>query len=194
MTPLTDLWLAILVSSVAVFVVSSVLHMLLPIHKGDMRPLPDEDLYPNLFRKLRDQRVRSYLNAAYAEGNIEVTEGALQSARGEQLYLVTLGPGSFAGEVGVLGDSPEAYGAVAREPSIVLEAPKLAVLRLMEQAPSFAATLDGLYARHGLQHHLKGGGLGRVSDAAIAAGRLHRMPRRCCAARADSSATVTRSW
>jgi Fe-S-cluster-containing hydrogenase component 2/CRP-like cAMP-binding protein len=89
--------------------------------------------------------------------------------RGELLYLVTLGPGSFAGEVGVLGDSPEAYGALGREPSIVLEAPKLAVLRLMEQAPSFAATLDGLYARHGLQHHLKGGGLGRVSDAAIGA-------------------------
>jgi hypothetical protein len=41
--PLTDLWLAILVSAVAVFVVSSVVHMLLPLHKGDMRQLPDED-------------------------------------------------------------------------------------------------------------------------------------------------------
>lgn len=104
--------------------------------------------------------------AVVLSGSLVVTS---TGPRGEQLYLVTLGPGSFAGEVGVLGDSPEAYGALGREPSIVLEAPKLAVLRLMEQAPSFAATLDGLYARHGLSHHLKGGGLGRVSDAAIAA-------------------------
>lgn len=104
--------------------------------------------------------------AVVLSGSLVVTS---TGPRGEQLYLVTLGPGSFAGEVGVLGDSPEAYGAVGREPSVVLEAPKLAVLRLMEQAPSFAATLDGLYARHGLAHHLKGGGLGRVSDAAIAA-------------------------
>jgi hypothetical protein len=42
-TPLTDLLLAIAVSAVAVFVVSSALHMLLPLHKGDMRKLPDED-------------------------------------------------------------------------------------------------------------------------------------------------------
>jgi Fe-S-cluster-containing hydrogenase component 2/CRP-like cAMP-binding protein len=104
--------------------------------------------------------------AVVLSGSLVVTSTGSQ---GERLYLVTLGPGSFAGEVGVLGDSPEAYGAVGREPSIVLEAPKLAVLRLMEQAPSFAATLDGLYARHGLHHHLRGGGLGRVSDAAIGA-------------------------
>jgi Fe-S-cluster-containing hydrogenase component 2/CRP-like cAMP-binding protein len=104
--------------------------------------------------------------AVVLSGSLVVTS---TGPRGEKLYLVTLGPGSFAGEVGVLGDSPEAYGAVGREPSVVLEAPKLAVLRLMEQAPSFAATLGGLYARHGLQHHLKGGGLGRVSDAAIGA-------------------------
>jgi Fe-S-cluster-containing hydrogenase component 2/CRP-like cAMP-binding protein len=104
--------------------------------------------------------------AVVLSGSLVVTS---TGPRGEQLYLVTLGPGSFAGEVGVLGDSPEAFGTLGREPSIVLESPKLAVLKLMEQAPSFAATLDGLYARHGLQHHLKGGGLGRVSDAAIGA-------------------------
>lgn len=39
---LTELWLPILLSAVFVFVASSVIHMLLPIHKSDHRPLKDE--------------------------------------------------------------------------------------------------------------------------------------------------------
>ena len=40
---LTELWLAILLSSVFVFVVSSVIHMALPWHKGDVRKMSNED-------------------------------------------------------------------------------------------------------------------------------------------------------
>jgi hypothetical protein len=43
MIPLTELWLPILLSAVFVFVASSVIHMALPIHRGDYRKLPDED-------------------------------------------------------------------------------------------------------------------------------------------------------
>ena len=43
MVPFVDLWLAILLSAVFVFVVSSILHMILPIHKSDFRQLPNED-------------------------------------------------------------------------------------------------------------------------------------------------------
>lgn len=43
MATLVALWLPILVSAVFVFVVSSVIHMALPIHKGDFKKLPDED-------------------------------------------------------------------------------------------------------------------------------------------------------
>lgn len=39
---LADLWLAILLSAVFVFVVSFVLHMVIPIHKGDFAKLPNE--------------------------------------------------------------------------------------------------------------------------------------------------------
>lgn len=39
---LTDLWLAILLSAVFVFVASSVLHMLVPIHRGDFKQMPGE--------------------------------------------------------------------------------------------------------------------------------------------------------
>ena len=40
---LADLWLPIVLSAVLVFVVSSILHMVIPIHKGDYKKLPGED-------------------------------------------------------------------------------------------------------------------------------------------------------
>ena len=40
---LSELWLAILLSAVFVFIVSSVLHMVIPIHKGDYKKLANED-------------------------------------------------------------------------------------------------------------------------------------------------------
>jgi hypothetical protein len=43
MVSLTALWLAILVSAVVVFVASSIMHMVLPYHRGDYKQLPDED-------------------------------------------------------------------------------------------------------------------------------------------------------
>jgi hypothetical protein len=43
MVPLAALWLPILVSAVIVFVASSIVHMVLPIHRSDYRKLPKED-------------------------------------------------------------------------------------------------------------------------------------------------------
>jgi hypothetical protein len=43
MDVLGELWLPIVLSAVFVFLVSSVLHMLLPIHKSDFRKLPGEE-------------------------------------------------------------------------------------------------------------------------------------------------------
>ena len=42
MVPIHALWLPILLSAVIVFVASSIIHMMLPIHKSDYRKLPDE--------------------------------------------------------------------------------------------------------------------------------------------------------
>ena len=42
MTPLASLWLPILVASVFVFVASSLIHMVLPWHKSDYPPMPNE--------------------------------------------------------------------------------------------------------------------------------------------------------
>ncbi len=49
-----DLWLAILVSSAVVFIASSILHMVIPIHKGDFKKLSGEE---NLLESFREQGV-----------------------------------------------------------------------------------------------------------------------------------------
>ena len=46
MVPVTSLFLAILLSAVAVFLASSVVHMLLPYHKGDFRRVSGEVFLP----------------------------------------------------------------------------------------------------------------------------------------------------
>ena len=43
MVPVTALWLPILLSAVIVFVASSIIHMVLPFHRKDYKPVPSED-------------------------------------------------------------------------------------------------------------------------------------------------------
>ena len=45
MTGIMSLWLPILLSAVAVFVISSIIHMVSPWHKDDYKRLPDEDAF-----------------------------------------------------------------------------------------------------------------------------------------------------
>jgi hypothetical protein len=52
MTGLSALWLRILVSSVIVFVASSLIHMVLPWHKSDYPKLPNEDRVRDALRPL----------------------------------------------------------------------------------------------------------------------------------------------
>jgi hypothetical protein len=47
MTSLASLWLPILVSSVFVFIVSSLIHMATPWHKNEYPKVPDEDRFRN---------------------------------------------------------------------------------------------------------------------------------------------------
>jgi hypothetical protein len=55
MISLTELCLPILLSAVFVFVASSIIHMALPIHKGDFRKLPGEE---KILAEMRAQGVR----------------------------------------------------------------------------------------------------------------------------------------
>ena len=52
MHSIASLWLPILVSAVAVFVVSSLIHMVLPWHKNDFPRLPNEDAVMDALRPL----------------------------------------------------------------------------------------------------------------------------------------------
>lgn len=47
MVSLASLWLPILLSAVAVFIVSAIIHMALPYHKSDFQQLPSEDAILN---------------------------------------------------------------------------------------------------------------------------------------------------
>ncbi len=66
------------------------------------------------------------------DGSLEQTS---RGPRGERIHILVIGPGTFFGEMGVLADAAEPFGVTARERSIVLEAPKVAVLALMELCP-----------------------------------------------------------
>jgi len=53
MVPLTSLWIPILLSAVIAFVVSSIIHMVLPYHRSDVGKLQDEDKVMAEMRKFR---------------------------------------------------------------------------------------------------------------------------------------------
>jgi len=87
---------------------------------------------------------------------------------GVAIQVLKLAQGSFFGEMGVLSDSAEPFTVVAEELSIVLESPKIAVLRLMEQAPEVRASLDALYEKRALWSYSRNpGGLGALPEAAV---------------------------
>ncbi len=52
MVPVMSLWLPILLSAVVVFVVSSIIHMFLPWHKGEYPKLSNEDKFMDAVRPL----------------------------------------------------------------------------------------------------------------------------------------------
>ena len=51
MVPIPELWLPILLSAVAVFILSSIIHMVLKYHNKDFKKLPDEEPVMDDLRK-----------------------------------------------------------------------------------------------------------------------------------------------
>lgn len=74
-------------------------------------------------------------------------EQAASSTASDRTKILALGPGSFHGELAVLGNQEELFTISAVLDSLVLEFPKAAVHRLMNESTPFKTTMDGLYAR-----------------------------------------------
>lgn len=93
---LTELWLPILASAVLVFIVSSVIHTVLPVHKGDYKKMPNEDA---VLDALRTQGVGpgAYMfpcpGSMKDMGGPEMTE---KYKRGPVGWLTVLPPGGFS--------------------------------------------------------------------------------------------------
>ena len=81
-------------------------------------------------------------------------EQSVASDRGRERILL-LKPGSFHGEMAVLGNQREPFTVTAVLPSTVLELPKTTVLELMRESSAFEHTMDDVYARRALWTHAR---------------------------------------
>jgi CRP-like cAMP-binding protein/Fe-S-cluster-containing hydrogenase component 2 len=110
----------------------------------------------------------------YHDRLVVVVSGALEQVtsppgrRGGRVRILSLGPGSFFGEMAVMGDQPEPFAVVAAAPSLVVEAPKAAVHRLLQESPAFGETMRALYARRAVfTYASRPGALGALPPKAL---------------------------
>jgi CRP-like cAMP-binding protein/Fe-S-cluster-containing hydrogenase component 2 len=86
------------------------------------------------------------------DGSVEQTASSTSSDR---TRILLLGPGSFHGELAVMGNQEETYTITCVLPATVLEFPKATVFRLMNEAPAFKATMEDLYQRRAIWTHAR---------------------------------------
>lgn len=98
MLTILDLWLAILLSAVAVFILSSVIHMLLPYHKSNFARIAREDDFRNAVRPL---------NIAPGEYMFPLASSMKDMESEEYLQKLSQGP---VGMITVLPNAPFAMG------------------------------------------------------------------------------------
>ena len=82
-------------------------------------------------------------------GSLEQTS-SVGSVAGQKVRILVFGPGSFFGEMAIMADQPEPFSVTALTTSIVVEMPKAALHRLMNQSQTFKSTMDELYRRRAL--------------------------------------------
>ncbi len=82
------------------------------------------------------------------EGQME--QSMVDSSRDRRARILLMGPGSFHGELAVLGNQEEPYTLTATRASIVLELAKATVHRLKKESGAFHKTMDELYRRRAL--------------------------------------------
>jgi CRP-like cAMP-binding protein/Fe-S-cluster-containing hydrogenase component 2 len=86
------------------------------------------------------------------DGSVEQTTSSTTSDR---TRILLLGPGSFHGELAVMGNQEETYTITCVLPATVLEFPKATVYRLMRESPAFDKTMEDLYQRRAIWTHAR---------------------------------------
>ena len=96
MTWLFTLWLPILLSSVVVFVVSSVIHMVLPWHKSDYPKIPNEERFMDALRPLAVPPGDYMVPRPSSTQEMRSPEFAEKMKRGPVMVLTMMPNGPFA--------------------------------------------------------------------------------------------------
>jgi hypothetical protein len=96
MTWLFTLWLSILLSSVIVFVVSSIIHMVLPWHKSDYPKIPNEERFMDALRPLAVPPGDYMVPRPSSTQEMRSPEFAEKMKRGPVMMLTVMPNGPFA--------------------------------------------------------------------------------------------------
>ncbi|MFZ5623346.1 MAG: hypothetical protein ACOY71_02800 [Gemmatimonadota bacterium] len=96
MTELSALWIPILLSSVIVFVASSVIHMMTPWHKNEYPPVPNEDKVMDALRPLAIPPGDYMIPRATSMQEMRSPEFAEKLAKGPVMVLTVLPNGPMA--------------------------------------------------------------------------------------------------
>jgi hypothetical protein len=96
MVLLTSLWLPILLAAVAVFVLSSVIHMVLPYHWNDLKKLPQEEAALDALRDLNIPAGDYQLPKPNSPKDMS-SPAFVEKLRRGPLVLMTIAPGASPG-------------------------------------------------------------------------------------------------
>jgi hypothetical protein len=96
MVGLGDLWLPILLSSVIVFVVSSIIHMMLPWHRSDYPKVPNEDKLMDALRPLDIAPGDYMVPRASSVKEMRAPEFMAKMQKGPVLILTMMPNGPFS--------------------------------------------------------------------------------------------------
>ena len=96
MVTIASLWLPILLSAVVVYIASSLVHMVMPWHKGDYRALPDEERALESLRQLQLQDGNYHAPHAVSAANTKDPAFKQKLQQGPLVFLYIRRGGSVA--------------------------------------------------------------------------------------------------
>jgi hypothetical protein len=96
MVPIHALWLPILLSAVIVFVASSIIHMVLPVHKSDYRKLPEEEKVLDTLRATGVTPGREYRFPYCTQKEMKTPEAIEKFKRGPVGLMVIMPNGAMS--------------------------------------------------------------------------------------------------